>query len=82
VPIVEDKPLTRVIYRAVELEEEIPAELYAAVARILAFVMAAGRPRPTDGVRRPATTVAVPELPTRAELRSRRAREVRNARNR
>ena len=33
VPVVEDKPLCRVIYRSVELEEEIPAELYAAVAR-------------------------------------------------
>jgi flagellar biosynthetic protein FlhB len=82
VPVVEDKPLCRVIYRAVELDEEIPAELYAAVARILAFVMAAGRPRPSDGARRPPTTVPVPELPTRSELRARRAREVRAARER
>jgi flagellar biosynthetic protein FlhB len=80
VPVVEDKPLCRVIYRSVELEEEIPAELYAAVARVLAFVMAAGRPRPTDGARRPTTTVPVPEVPSRAELRSRRAKEIRAAR--
>jgi flagellar biosynthetic protein FlhB len=82
VPVIEDKPLCRVIYRACELDEEIPAELYAAVARILAFVMAAGRPRPTDGARRAATGVPVPELPSRAELRARRAREVRSARGR
>jgi flagellar biosynthetic protein FlhB len=82
VPVIEDKPLCRVIYRSVELDDEIPAELYAAVARILAFVMAAGRPRPTDGARRPATSSPVPELPGRAELRARRAREVRAARER
>ena len=82
VPVVEDKPLCRVIYRSVELDEEIPAELYAAVARILAFVMAAGRPRPTDGARRPSTSVPVPELPTRAELKARRAKEIRAARGR
>jgi flagellar biosynthetic protein FlhB len=81
VPVVEDKPLCRVIYRSVELEEEIPAELYAAVARILAFVMAAGRPRTTDGARRPSTAVPVPELPSRAELKARRAKEVRAARS-
>jgi flagellar biosynthetic protein FlhB len=80
VPVVEDKPLCRVVYRACELDEEIPAELYAAVARILAFVMAAGRPRSTDGARRPPTRTPVPELPTRAELRTRRKREVRAAR--
>ena len=44
VPIVEDKPLTRLLYRVCELEDEIPAELYVAVARILAFVLALRRP--------------------------------------
>lgn len=82
VPVIEDKPLCRVIYRAVELDEEVPAELYAAVARILAFVMAAGKPRSTDGPRRTPTRVDVPEMPTRSELKSRRAKEVRSARER
>jgi flagellar biosynthesis protein FlhB len=80
VPVIEDRPLCRVIYRVCELDEEIPAELYAAVARILAFVMSVGRPAANAGARRPATTGPVPELPTRAELRARRAREVRASR--
>ena len=81
IPMVEDKPLARALYRVCQLEEEIPAELYLAVARILAFVMTAGRPGPTDGPRRPATTTPMPDLPTRSELRARRAREIRAARH-
>ena len=81
VPVVEDKPLTRSIYRVCELEEEIPAELYLAVARILAFVMAAGKPARKAGVRKPSHRMDVPALPTRAALRARRAREIRAARH-
>lgn len=40
VPIVRDIPLTRALHKACELGEEIPLELYTAVARVLAFVMA------------------------------------------
>jgi flagellar biosynthetic protein FlhB len=80
VPVVEDKPLARAIYRICELNEEVPTELYKAVARILAFVMRAARPRPGDRPRRPATPTPVPEqLPSRGELRARRARELRSA---
>jgi flagellar biosynthesis protein FlhB len=79
IPVVEDKPLARTIYRVCELEEEIPAELYMAVAQILAFVMAAGKPGRRAGVRKPTHRVDVPEMPTRAELRARRARENRGA---
>jgi flagellar biosynthetic protein FlhB len=78
VPIVEDKPLTRVLYRVCELEEEIPAELYIAVARILAFVMSLRRPNPGP-VTRPAP-VALPELPSKVEMRARRSRERRDGR--
>jgi flagellar biosynthetic protein FlhB len=80
VPVVEDKPLARTVYRVCELEEEIPAELYVAVARILAFVMAAGRPGRRDGARKPTHTVDVPVLPTRAVLKARRAKEIRASR--
>jgi len=80
VPVVEDKPLARTLYRVCDLEDEIPAELYLAVARILAFVMAAGRPSPRAGARRPMTSVPVPDLPTKAVLRARRTREGRQAR--
>lgn len=38
VPIVEDIPLARLLYRRVKVGREIPAETYKAVAAILAFV--------------------------------------------
>jgi flagellar biosynthesis protein FlhB len=82
VAIVEDKPLARTIYKICEIDEEIPSELYVAVARILAFVMAAGRPTTTSGVRKPPAETTVPDdLPTRGQLRVRRARELRAAKN-
>ena len=39
VPMVQDVPLARTLYASCELGQEVPAELYAAVARVLAFVM-------------------------------------------
>jgi flagellar biosynthetic protein FlhB len=82
IPVVEDKPLARAIYRVCELDEEIPSELYMAVARILAFVMAAGKPGRHAGPRRPTYKTPVPEdLPTKAVLRARRAREIRGAKH-
>jgi flagellar biosynthetic protein FlhB len=38
VPIVENPPLARSLYRSVEVGQSIPADLYAAVAAILAFL--------------------------------------------
>jgi flagellar biosynthesis protein FlhB len=38
VPIVENKPLARGLYSAVEVGEDIPIELYQAVAEVLAYV--------------------------------------------
>lgn len=38
VPIVENPPLARAIYRNVEVDEEIPEELFKAVAEVLAYV--------------------------------------------
>ncbi|MDD3223481.1 MAG: fused FliR family export protein/FlhB family type III secretion system protein [Clostridium sp.] len=38
VPIIENKPLARLIYKEVEIEDEIPTEMYQAVAEILAIV--------------------------------------------
>jgi flagellar biosynthetic protein FlhB len=40
VPIVQDIPLARALHAACEIGEEIPADFYNAVARVLAFVMA------------------------------------------
>lgn len=38
IPILENKPLARTLYKNVEINEEIPIELYQAVAEILAIV--------------------------------------------
>jgi len=38
VPIVNNKPLARVLYKHVDVDEMIPANLYKAVAEVLAFV--------------------------------------------
>ena len=38
VPIVENKPLARALYASVEVGELVPAELYQAVAEVLAYV--------------------------------------------
>jgi len=38
VPIVENPPLARGLYRAVEVGKAIPVDLYAAVAAILAYL--------------------------------------------
>lgn len=38
VPLVENVPLARTLYRAVEIGNEIPSDLYEAVAQVLAFV--------------------------------------------
>ena len=38
VPIVENKPLARTLYANVEIGEEIPPELYQAVAEVLAMI--------------------------------------------
>ncbi|WP_019278595.1 flagellar biosynthesis protein FlhB, partial [Clostridium botulinum] len=38
VPIIENKPLARLIFKEVEIENEIPSDMYQAVAEILALV--------------------------------------------
>ena len=43
VPMVTDVPLARALYAACAVGQEIPEELYSAVARVLAFVMALKR---------------------------------------
>ena len=47
VPIVENQPLAQALYKSAEVGQEIPAQLYRAVAEILAYIykiMNAGRP--------------------------------------
>ena len=40
IPIVENKPLARMLYHNVEIDEEIPEELYKMTAEVLAYVYA------------------------------------------
>jgi flagellar biosynthesis protein FlhB len=49
VPIVESIPLARALYASVDLEDEIGAEFYEPVARLLAFVHRLGKRRPMGG---------------------------------
>lgn len=44
VPIVENKPLARSLYKLVQVDHVIPADLYVAVAEVLAFVYGADGP--------------------------------------
>jgi flagellar biosynthetic protein FlhB len=56
IPIVEDPPLARALYAAVEIDDIIPKEHYAAVAKIVGFVLGAGkrgRARPLRPAARP-----------------------------
>ncbi len=74
IPIVENKPLAQTLYKSVEINQEIPSELYQAVAQVLAFVYRLRAPR---AMRRPAPATAArmsgkhPRAGTRADLISR-----------
>jgi flagellar biosynthetic protein FlhB len=52
VPMIEDVPLTRALHAACELGQEVPAHLFTAVARVLAFVMALRRRGASTGQHR------------------------------
>lgn len=45
IPTVEDKPLAQALYRSVEIGQQIPADLFQAVAEILAYVYRLKRKR-------------------------------------
>jgi flagellar biosynthesis protein FlhB len=46
VPLVEDKPLARTLYRTVDIGEEIPEKLFQAVAQVLAYIYRIKNMRP------------------------------------
>lgn len=64
VPLLEAPPLARALYRHGELEQEIPAALYTAVAQVLAWVYQLKRYNQTGGERpdRPADIAVPPGL--------------------
>jgi flagellar biosynthetic protein FlhB len=43
VPVIEDPPLARALYAAVEIDDIIPAAHYEAVAKVIGFILNAGR---------------------------------------
>jgi flagellar biosynthetic protein FlhB len=45
VPIIEDPPLARALYAAVDIDEMIPPAHYEAVAKIIGFILNAGKRR-------------------------------------
>jgi flagellar biosynthetic protein FlhB len=53
VPMVEDVPLARGLYKQCAIGQEVPAELFAAVARVLALVMSLKRRGTAAGLHRP-----------------------------
>jgi flagellar biosynthetic protein FlhB len=49
VHVVEDPPLAQALYHAVDIGEEIPEELYQAVAQVLAYVYRLSGRMPLEG---------------------------------
>jgi flagellar biosynthesis protein FlhB len=60
VPIVENPPLAQALYKAAEVDQMIPPNLYAAVAEILAFLYRAQMRMQAAAVRRGAAAAAAP----------------------
>lgn len=60
VPLYEAPPLARALYASTEVGDEIPQDLYLAVARVLAYLFQLRRARPTDYVP-PPTGLEIPE---------------------
>ncbi len=49
VPIVEDKPLAQLLFKTVDIDEQIPPELFKAVAQILAYIYQMKKVKPNFG---------------------------------
>lgn len=64
VPMVSDVPLARAVHAACDLDQEIPAELFTAVAQVLAFVLALRAKGAAAGTHR------LPGLPTSSDSRA------------
>jgi flagellar biosynthetic protein FlhB len=80
IPMVEDVPLARLLYRTVELDQEIPPELYLAVARVLAFVMSLKARGSAAGLHRnPTAGTVLPEPEPGARRRPARSPEAATA---
>jgi len=71
---VQDVELTRALFRSCDVGHEIPAELFAAVAQVLAFVITRRRRGMHGGEHEtPRTGEQLPEVPAAAQRRRRRS---------
>jgi flagellar biosynthetic protein FlhB len=72
VPLVQDVPLARALYRSTDIGMEIPAELFAAVAHVLAFVISRkGRAAYAGTHRSPRGESTLPDVRPAAQRRRR-----------
>lgn len=70
VPMVQDVPLARALHASCEIGDEVPPELFTAVARVLAFVMALKARGPAAGTHRvPTPAPALPAVPRQRRRR-------------
>ncbi len=70
VPTVQDVPLARSLYQSCEVGQEIPLELFAAVAEVLAFVISRRSAGTRGGRHRsPRRESDLPDVPTRGRRR-------------
>lgn len=60
VPVLTAPPLARVLYRSVELEQEVPAALYTSIAQVLTWVYQLKRWHPSKGRQPQPPTVDLP----------------------
>jgi flagellar biosynthetic protein FlhB len=58
IPMVQDIPLARALHKACDLGQEIPPDLYTAVAKVLAFVLTLRARGSAAGLHRPPTLLA------------------------
>ena len=74
VPLVQDVPLARALYRSTEVGQEIPRELWTAVALVLAFVISRRRSGQYGGNHRsPRPNQPLPDVPAARQRRRPRA---------
>jgi flagellar biosynthetic protein FlhB len=75
VPMVQDIPLARALFASCDLEQEVPPQLFTAVARVLAFVMHLGARGVRGGFHRPGFAAPdVRDLPKAGRKRAQPAR--------
>ncbi len=80
VPLVQDIPLARALYSSTDVGQEIPAELFAAVAHVLAFVISRRSHGARGGNHRsPRTEAELPVVPSIGRRRRRVPREPQTA---